>query len=132
MTAEPKDYDEALDDDGGRRMLGGAFERHGQTVLQLLIAALLGWFGLQVVDQGRSMARMEVTVDALNKQILAIQSSFLQGTNDRYRATDAAKDFKIIELRLSHIDSRAASFNDRIGKVEDLLRRQERESGRQQ
>jgi len=45
------------------------FEKHAQTILTGVVAALIGWAGMNVSTQGQQIAVLTVQIQALNAQI---------------------------------------------------------------
>lgn len=91
-----------MSDEGGIRL-----EQHIGTLMQILVVALLGWSLKTNVEMTTQMGIVQVKLEAL-------QTTVNQGTQDRYRGSDAAKDFanvwteiNRIEVRIQKIESRS-------------------------
>lgn len=78
------------------------FERHAQTIVGVICAALLSWVGVSVSQQGKDIVALQVQMSGLQTQMTAIQSA----TADRYTGTRAATDFKPVYDRLADHEAR--------------------------
>lgn len=74
-------------------------EQHVGTVMQALVIGLLAWSLKTNVDM-----RAEIAV--LNAKVEAMSTTIAQGTTDRYRGTDAARDLAAVWAELSRQSSR--------------------------
>lgn len=81
------------DEDGFR------LEQHIGTIMQVLVVGLLAWSLKTNVEMTTQMSVVQVKLEAL-------QTTVNQGTQDRYRGTDAAKDFAGVWAELSRHDGR--------------------------
>lgn len=90
-----------------------SIERHAGTVMQALIIGLLAWTGISLVTIQKDVA-------ILQTEITALKIGINQGTNDRYRGSDAARDFAAVYRELE-IRSKASENNTR--RIDDLERR---------
>lgn len=75
------------------------FEQHVGTIMQVLVIGLLGWSLKTSVDMRTEIGVLQVKVEAL-------QVSVGQGTNDRYRAADAMRDFAAVWAEIQRLDAR--------------------------
>lgn len=82
-------------------------QQYAGTIMQALIIGLLGWFGIGMVELQKDVA-------VLNAEVTAVKTTLVQGTNDRYRGSDAARDFAAINTRIDRNDRR-------IDHLEDVL-----------
>lgn len=78
---------------------GFRLEQHIGTLLQVLVIGLLGWSLQTTVNLRTDMGIMQAKLESL-------QSTVSQGTNDRYRGTDAQRDFAAVYKEISRIDLR--------------------------
>ena len=60
-------------------------EQHVGTIMQVLIVALLGW-------SLKTNVETTTQIGVLQAEVRSLQTTVMQGTNDRYRASDAARD----------------------------------------
>lgn len=81
-------------------------EQHVGTIMQVLVVALLGWSLKTSVD-------MRTEIGVLQAKVESLQSTVSQGTNDRYRSADAARDFASVWSELSRIDNRLTKCEGR-------------------
>lgn len=78
---------------------GFRIEQHIGTILQVLVIGLLGW-SLQTT------VTLRTDVGIMQAKLEALQASVSQGTNDRYRSSDATRDFSAVYKEISRIDGR--------------------------
>ncbi len=81
-------------------------EQHIGTILQIGVVALLGWS--LMTTQG-----MSKDVEVLKVKLEAVSLTIHQGTNDRYRGTDAAKDFAAVRQEMQYLEKRINSLEVR-------------------
>ena len=80
-------------------------EQHIGTILQIAVVGLLGWSLMTTQTMSKDVEVLKVRVEAMN-------TSMQQGTNDRYRGTDAARDFAAIRQELQFLERR-------VNKIEE-------------
>ena len=78
---------------------GFRIEQHIGTILQVLVIGLLGWSLQTTINLKTDMGIMQARLESL-------QATVAQWTTDRYRGTDANRDFAAVYKELSRIDSR--------------------------
>lgn len=88
------------------RRQSGRIEQHIGTILQTVVVALLGWSLITTQSLTRDMA-------VLQSQVSALTATVNQGTVDRYRGADAAKDFSAVRNELQFIERRVADLESR-------------------
>jgi len=88
--------EENMERRGGIRL-----EQHIGTLLQIMVVALLAWSLSTTQNLTGDMAVLKVKVESLT-------TALNQGTNDRYRGTDAAKDFAAVRSELAYLERRIA------------------------
>jgi hypothetical protein len=86
-----------------------AIEQHIGTILQILVVGLLAWSLSATVQTGQDVGILKVKVESL-------QATLAQGSSDRYRGTDAARDFKTVDTELSRMDRRLQALESKTGK----------------
>lgn len=69
-------------------------EQHIGTLMQILIVGLLGWSLKTNVDT-------TTQIGILQAEVRNLQATVSQGTNDRYRGTDAARDLAAVWSELN-------------------------------
>jgi hypothetical protein len=65
------------------------FEQHIGTIMQAAVIGLLAWSLKTSVDLNQQVGILQV-------QVSSLQNTVTQGANDRYRGTDAARDFSAV------------------------------------
>jgi uncharacterized protein YaaN involved in tellurite resistance len=88
-----------MGDEMEERRSGMRLEQHVGTILQIMVVALLGWSLTATQNMSQDVAVLKVKVESL-------QTSITQGTNDRYRADDARRDFASVRQEIQHIEKR--------------------------
>lgn len=81
-------------------------EQHIGTIMQILVVGLLAWSLKTNVEMVTQMGIVEVKLEALSTTVN-------QGTTDRYRGSDAAKDFAGVWAELNRHDSRLQKIESR-------------------
>lgn len=81
------------DEDGFR------LEQHIGTIMQIIVVALLGWSLKTNVELTTQMGIVQAKLESL-------QSTVNQGSQDRYRGMDAAKDFSAVWVQLHRMETR--------------------------
>jgi len=78
-------------------------EQHIGTVLQIMVVGLLAW---------TLSATVALTTDVgiLKAKLEAVQTTLAQGTTDRYRGSDAARDFKAVEMEMERMHRRITTL----------------------
>lgn len=76
-----------------------AIEQHIGTLLQIAVVGLLGWSLLTTQTMSKDVEVLKVKVESLN-------ATMMQGTNDRYRGTDAARDFASVRQEMQFLERR--------------------------
>jgi hypothetical protein len=84
-------------------------EQHLGTILQILVVALLGWS----LSTTQTLTK---DVEVLKVQMMSLTSTINQGTNDRYRGTDAAKDFAAVREEMARLERRVNKIEDKVLK----------------
>ncbi len=69
-------------------------EQHVGTIMQVLIVALLGW-------SLKTNVETTTSIGVLQAEVRSLQATVAQGTNDRYRGTDAARDLAAVWAELN-------------------------------
>ena len=84
-------------------------EQHIGTILQVMVIALLGW-SLQTT------VTLRTEVGVLQAKLEAVQAAMLRCTNDRYRSSDAARDFRSVWDEIARLDKRMGNCESRHNK----------------
>lgn len=80
-------------------------EQHLGTILQILVVTLLGWSLSTTMTLSKD-------VEVLKVQVMSMTNAMAQGTNDRYRGTDAARDFAAVRDEMVRLDRRLQRVED--------------------
>ena len=82
-------------------------EQHIGTILQIGVVALLAWSLM-------TTQTMSKDVEVLKVKLEAMSTSMQQGTNDRYRGTDAARDFAAVRQEIAFMERRLANLESKL------------------
>ena len=92
--------------DNMERRVGIRLEQHIGTILQIMVVALLAWSLTTTQSLTGDMAVLKVKVESLT-------ATLNQGTSDRYRGTDAAKDFAAVRSEMSYLERRISTLENK-------------------
>ena len=85
---------------------GFRLEQHIGTIMQILVVGLLAWSLKTNVEMTTQMGIVQVKLESL-------QTTVNQGTADRYRGTEAAKDFQGVWAELARHETRIQKLESR-------------------
>ncbi len=85
---------------------GFRLEQHIGTIMQIMVVGLLAWSLKTNVEMTTQMGILNVKVEALSTTVN-------QGTQDRYRGSDAAKDFAGVWAEMNRQDTRINKLENR-------------------
>jgi len=96
-------------------------ERHAQTVLTGLAAALIAWVGVGVSTQGKDLAVLSERVISLQSQMAILQNfaSEPRFTKDEYRSLNSPFEQDIVNIK-AFLDKRADYLERLDRRVTDL------------
>lgn len=97
------------------RKAGLRIEQHIGTILQIMVVALLAWSLSTTQSLTGDMAVLKVKVESLT-------ATLNQGTNDRYRGADAAKDFAAVAKDFAAVRSEMSYLERRIATLENKVK----------
>lgn len=83
-----------------------AVERHIQTAMAVVLLGVLGWVGLAVTEQQKSMARMEVQTATLKEAVQDVKLNLRAATADRYTSTEAERAHARCQERMNLLEQR--------------------------
>lgn len=86
--------------------MSSLMEQHIGTILQILVVALLGWSLSTTMSLSKDVEVLKVQVNSLSVTIT-------QGTNDRYRGADAARDFAAVRDEIVRLDRRLQRIEEK-------------------
>jgi hypothetical protein len=82
-------------------------EQHIGTILQIGVVALLAWSLM-------TTQTMSKDVEVLKVKLESMTTTMQQGTNDRYRGTDAARDFSAVRQEIAFMERRLANLESKL------------------
>lgn len=82
-------------------------EQHIGTILQIGVVALLAWSLMTTQTMSKDVEVLKVKLEALS-------TSMQQGTSDRYRGTDAARDFSSVRQEIQFMERRISSLESKV------------------
>ena len=82
-------------------------EQHIGTILQIMVVGLLGWSLM-------TTQTMSKDVEVLKVKLEAMATTMSQGTTDRYRGADAARDFASVRQEIAFMERRIASLEAKV------------------
>ena len=80
------------------------FERHAQTALTVAIISIMAWVGMSVSGSREAIARLEVTVKFLQKDVVDLRRITEEWISDRYTQAMADRALSSIYKRLNTIE----------------------------
>jgi len=90
------------------------FERHVQTVIQVIVIAIVAWVGKTTQDSSIEIARLSERIEGMKSNIKTLSNK----VNDRYTSDDAVKDMQIIDRRFQGFGERFERIERRLEKLE--------------
>ena len=81
---------------------GSVFERHAQTLISTIIAALVLWVGITMQNMQTSIASMTVQIQQLQTEVATLR----QKNGDRYTASQAVTDWNRNRNELDEVRQR--------------------------
>lgn len=84
-------------------------EQHVGTIMQIMVIALLGWSLKTSVD-------LTGQVGVLLVRVAALETLVSQGTTDRYRGSDAARDLAAVRTEMGYIERRVNRLEAKHGE----------------
>lgn len=88
----------------------GVFERHAQSVVALLIAALVSWVGISTSQLREDFQAVKGDIRVINVEVSAVKDQLALANQDRYRASQANSDFKLRDQRIDQNSRRLDSL----------------------
>lgn len=95
-----------MHDEDDRPRPASLLEQHIGTLLQLVVVGLLAW-SLQTTQS------LSNDVAVLKSQVALLSATLNQGTSDRYRGADAARDFGRVDHDIRRLDERLLRLETR-------------------
>jgi len=100
---------EKLIGEGGFRL-----EQHVGTIMQILVVALLGW-------SLKTNVEMTTQMGIVQSELRALQATVAQGTADRYRGTDAARDNGLIWAEFQRRENRISRLEEQMVRCQNYI-----------
>jgi len=76
------------------------------TFFQIGMVALVGYLTMQAVDSQRLLAQIITEARYTNARLEKIEATIERGIDDRYRGTDARRDFDSVTRTINALESR--------------------------
>ena len=95
--------------------LKSAMERHAQSVLALLIMALVTWVGVTIIGLKDATTEIRGDVRLANVQIEALREQIKLSADDRYRKSQAEADFRLRDQRIENNERRISNLENKAG-----------------
>lgn len=92
-----------MEDESMERRSSVRIEQHIGTILQITVVALLGWSLTTTQSMSKDVEVLKVRVESLSALVN-------QGSNDRYRGNDAARDFSAVRAEIQFLDRRVQTL----------------------
>lgn len=86
-----------------------AFERHGQSLIQVIIAALCIWMAKTTSDTSKDLAVLTERMESVKIEMTSMKDF----NKDRYTGADARRDAAIDERRFTNIENRIKSLENK-------------------
>jgi len=99
----------------------GIYERHLQTAIQIIIIAILMWFGNKTILTSDTVIRLELQIVSLNEKIVELQAVIATTKNSRYTEADALNDQRVRELQEQMQANRISQLEDKVKEIRDYL-----------
>lgn len=87
-------------------------ERHIQTAIQIVLVALIIWFGQSTLDVKDKVARLE-------EQIRSVQRDLTSAHADRYTSAQATRDFEALSNRMTLMERALESQGEWVRSLRD-------------
>ncbi len=84
-------------------------EQHIGTILQIMVVGLLGWSLM-------TTQRLSQDIEVLKVKMESMTTTMMQGSNDRYRGSDAAKDFAGVRQEMQFLERRINALEAKVAK----------------
>lgn len=84
-------------------------EQHVGTILQVMVVGLLGWSLM-------TTQRLSQDIEVLKVKMESMTATVVQGTNDRYRGSDAVKDFAGVRQEIQFLERRINALETKVAK----------------
>ncbi|SDJ41326.1 hypothetical protein SAMN04487954_104319 [Billgrantia gudaonensis] len=89
------------------------FERHLQTGIQILLVALLGWAGLELVNLGKNTAVLQERLAYQGQLIEELRKELRDWSNLYYRKSDADREIGNLKRDVQRLGERVTDLEER-------------------
>ncbi|MDR5868088.1 hypothetical protein [Halomonas koreensis] len=87
-------------------------ERHLQTGIQLLLVALLGWAGLELVALGKSTVALQERLTYQGEQITSLRRELRDWSELYYRQSDADREIGGLRAAVHDLETRVTNLEN--------------------
>ena len=91
-------------------------ERHIQSVLAVIMTALIAWVGTSIVDLRGETGALRGEISIANAHIEAVRDQLKQATSERYPSSQALADFRLRDQRIEDNTRRIADLETKRQK----------------
>ena len=98
----------------GKSPVQVGLERHVQTIIQVVLVALILWSGQSTLEIKDKVARLEEQIRALSKDVTTASA-------DRYTGAQAARDFDSIHRRMTQFEKDNETMNEWVRSLRDRI-----------
>lgn len=91
-------------------MKSSAFERHAQTVIGMIVVALLSWAGLKLVSLGEDNAKLRERMYYQGDQITSLRRDLREWSNLYYPRSDAEREIGALQDNVRSLDERLSTL----------------------
>lgn len=102
-----------IGDDAGQPKPATAFEQHAQTIVGLILVAVLLWVGNTVTATQVKVAEVSPKLDSLSARLETLEQTLNEFRRDYVRRVDYDRDQDRIEARFDDVESLSATRSGR-------------------
>jgi 2-iminoacetate synthase ThiH len=103
------------------RRRANLYERHLQTTIQIIIVAILLWFGTKTIATSDTVIRLETTVATLSEKVTDLQATVISTKNSRYTDADALNDRRVHELQEQIQTNRIVTLEKELSELSKYI-----------
>lgn len=89
-----------------------ALERHAQTILVIVVAALITWVGLSITGLRETAIELKGEIKLVTSHFDALQKQLAIATTDRIRKSEAEAAFELRDERIHTLNRRMSSLEE--------------------
>lgn len=102
-----------MGDESGQPKPATAFEQHAQTIVGLILVAVLLWIGNTVTNTQVKVAEVSPKLDSLSARLETLEQTLNEFRRDYVRRIDYDRDQDRIEARFDDVESSVSTRADR-------------------